>query len=71
MRTRTKREVAVEVTAATIKRGDLITVGGKPMLVTDLITLAGGAKRIRFKSGELLSIHAETRLIALRVVRGW
>lgn len=37
--------------------------------VTDPFQLPGGAKRLVFDSGELLTIHTGTRLVALRLVR--
>lgn len=68
---RTAKEVALDVTAATIRRGDRLTVGGQVMRVRDLVSLPSGAKRIRFSTGETLSIHCGTKLTAWRVVQGW
>ncbi|MFC1226845.1 hypothetical protein [Streptomyces sp. Sce081] len=59
----------VEITSTSVQRGDVIEVGGRQCRVTDLFQLPGGAKRLVFDSGELLSIHTGTRLIALRLVR--
>lgn len=59
----------VEITSASVQRGDIIQVGGQQCRVTDLFQLPGGAKRLVFDSGELLSIHTGTRLVALRLVR--
>jgi hypothetical protein len=61
--------VPVEITVASVQRGDVIDVGGSPRRVADLFHLPGGAKRLRFESGELLTMHSRTRLIALRVLR--
>ncbi|MEU0002826.1 hypothetical protein ABZ079_00590 [Streptomyces sp. NPDC006314] len=59
----------VEVTATTVQRGDVIQLGGTACRVMDLIQLPQGAKRLLFESGELLTIHARTRLVAVRVQR--
>ncbi len=59
----------VEITSASVQRGDIIEVGGQQCRVTDLFQLPGGAKRLVFDSGELLAIDTGTRLIALRLVR--
>ncbi|MFD9500606.1 hypothetical protein [Streptomyces sp. NPDC060035] len=60
---------SVEVTAATVQRGDIIQLGGQACRVSDLFQLPHGAKQLVFESGELLAIHARTRLIALRLLR--
>ncbi|MGQ4360090.1 hypothetical protein [Streptomyces sp. SAS_272] len=59
----------VEVTAATVQRGDIIQLGGRACRVQDLFQLSQGAKQILFDSGELLTIHARTRLAAVRMMR--
>lgn len=59
----------VEVTAATVQRGDIIQLGGQACRVSDLFQLPQGAKQLVFESGELLAIHARTRLTALRLLR--
>ncbi|CAL2057646.1 MULTISPECIES: hypothetical protein [Streptomyces] len=59
----------VEVTAATVQRGDVIQLGGLPCRVADLFQLPQGAKRLLFESGELLTMHARTRLVAVRMLR--
>lgn len=59
----------VEITSASVQLGDVIQVGGQQCRVTDLFQLPGGAKRLVFDSGELLTIHAGTRLMALRLRR--
>lgn len=61
----------VEITSATVQRGDVIQIGGEPCRVADLVQLQGGAKHLRFESGELLTMHARTRLVALRTPRRW
>ncbi|MFC8370956.1 hypothetical protein ACFUIT_23890 [Streptomyces sp. NPDC057239] len=59
----------VEITSTSVQLGDVIQVGGKQCRVTDLFQLPGGAKRLVFDSGELLTVHTMTRLVALRLVR--
>ncbi|QER84589.1 hypothetical protein [Streptomyces tendae] len=59
----------VEITSASVQLGDVIQVGGRQCRVTDLFQLPGGAKRLVFDSGELLTIHTGTRLVALRLMR--
>ncbi|OEV10513.1 hypothetical protein [Streptomyces nanshensis] len=68
---RTEKEVAIEVTVATVKRGDVITVGGQPMTVQSLFNLPGGGKRIGFASGAVLTLWPGTTLTALRIAKGW
>ncbi|MEV7305517.1 hypothetical protein ACFW61_18690 [Streptomyces microflavus] len=60
---------SVEVTAATVQRGDIVELGGQSCRVSDLFQLPQGAKQLVFDSGELLAIHARTRLTALRLLR--
>ncbi|WTI53515.1 hypothetical protein OG301_20215 [Streptomyces platensis] len=62
---------SVEITSTSVQRGDVIQIGGHPCRVTDLLQLPGGAKRLRFESGELLTMHSRTRLVALRTLRRW
>lgn len=59
----------VEVTAATVQRGDVIQLGGHACRVRDLFQLPQGAKQLVFESGELLTIHARTRPLAVRSPR--
>lgn len=59
----------VEITSASVQRGDVIQVGGQHCRVIDLFQLPGGAKRLVFDSGELLTMHTGTRLYALRLRR--
>ncbi|WP_326787701.1 hypothetical protein [Streptomyces sp. NBC_00151] len=59
----------IEVTAATVQRGDVIQLGGRACRVRDLFQLSQGAKQLVFESGELLTIHACTRLVAVRSMR--
>ncbi|MFJ5150696.1 hypothetical protein ACIQCF_03770 [Streptomyces sp. NPDC088353] len=59
----------IEITAATVQRGDIIQVGGRACRVRDLFQLPQGAKQLVFDSGELLTIHMRTRLVAVRTLR--
>lgn len=59
----------IEITAATVQRGDIIHLGGRACQVRDLFQLPQGAKQLVFESGELLTIHTRTRLIAVRTLR--
>ncbi|MFI9805858.1 hypothetical protein ACIHEJ_16075 [Streptomyces sp. NPDC052301] len=59
----------VEVTAATVRRGDIIQVGGRAFRVGNLFQLSNEAEQLLFESGELLTIHARTRLAAVRMLR--
>ncbi|MEW2439102.1 hypothetical protein AB0952_34010 [Streptomyces caniferus] len=62
---------SIEVTADSVQRGDVIQIGGHSCRVTDLLQLPGGAKRLCFESGELLTMHSRTRLVAVRTLRRW
>jgi hypothetical protein len=59
----------IEITATTVQRGDIIQLGGHAYRVRDLFQLPQGAKQLVFESGELLTIHARTRLVAARMLR--
>ncbi|WP_432082008.1 hypothetical protein [Streptomyces sp. WAC 04229] len=59
----------IEVTATTVQRGDIIQLGGRAFRVRDLFQLPQGAKQLVFESGELLTIHVRTRLVAVRMLR--
>ncbi|MFD4974752.1 hypothetical protein [Streptomyces sp. NPDC058424] len=61
----------VEITSTSVQRGDLIQVGGQECRVVDLFQLRDGAKRLVFESGELLTMHRRTRLVAMRMPRRW
>ncbi|MFI5545659.1 hypothetical protein ACIA6E_18005 [Streptomyces sp. NPDC051815] len=61
----------IEITSINVQRGDVIQIGGQPCRVTDLVQLPAGAKRLFFESGEVLTMHARSRLIALRMTRKW
>ncbi|MCX5557350.1 hypothetical protein [Streptomyces sp. NBC_00038] len=59
----------IEITSTSVQCGDVIQVGGQPCRVTDLLQLPHGAKQLLFDSGELLTMHTRTRLVAVRVPR--
>ncbi|MET7296696.1 hypothetical protein ABZS79_32140 [Streptomyces griseoloalbus] len=59
----------IEVTAATVQRGDIIQLGGRACRVQDLFQLPQGAAQLLFESGELLTMHTRTRLAAVRLMR--
>ncbi|MFD7320660.1 hypothetical protein ACFV9D_06145 [Streptomyces sp. NPDC059875] len=61
----------VEITSTNVQRGDVIQIGGQPCRVADLFQLPRGAKRLLFDSGDLLTMHPRTRLVAVRVLRRW
>ncbi|MEU5166225.1 hypothetical protein [Streptomyces mutomycini] len=60
---------SIEITAATVQRGDVIQLGGHACRVGDLFQLSRGAKQLVFESGELLTMHVRTRFVAVRVLR--
>ncbi|MFI6124749.1 hypothetical protein ACIBCU_34375 [Streptomyces sp. NPDC051064] len=60
---------SIEITAATVQCGDVIQLGGHACRVGDLFQLPRGAKQLVFESGELLTMHARTRFVAVRVLR--
>ncbi|MFD0367732.1 hypothetical protein [Streptomyces sp. NPDC127114] len=61
----------VEITSTNVQRGDVIQIGGHPCRVADLRQLPRGARRLLFETGEQLTMHPRTRLVALRVLRRW
>ncbi|NXY95687.1 hypothetical protein HYE82_15070 [Streptomyces sp. BR123] len=61
----------IEITSVNVQRGDVIQIGGQPCRVADLVQLPAGAKRLLFETGEVLTMHAQSRLIALRMMRKW
>ncbi|MER7463553.1 hypothetical protein [Streptomyces sp. NPDC097981] len=61
----------IEITSDSVQRGDVIQIGGQPCRVADLVQLRAGAKRLLFESGEVLTLHAQSRLIAIRMTRKW
>lgn len=67
-----KKEVTVqvEVDSRTVQWRDVITIGEQPMKVVDVIKLSGRATRLRFTSGETLTMSARTRFTVTRAARG-
>jgi hypothetical protein len=61
---------AVSVTSATVMPGDVIQIGGQPLRVADMVALPHKARRLRFETGETLTMHARSRLAAFRP-KGW
>ncbi|MEU3607250.1 hypothetical protein AB0E83_17670 [Streptomyces sp. NPDC035033] len=61
----------IEISSINVQRGDVIQIGGQPCRVADLRQLPLGAKRLLFETGEQLTMHPRTRLVALRVQRRW
>ncbi|MGW9494823.1 hypothetical protein ACWG5P_10600 [Streptomyces prasinus] len=59
----------VEITSTNVQRGDIIEVGGQQCRVIDLFQLPGGARQLVFESGERLTMHPGTRLLAVRILR--
>lgn len=59
---------AVTITAATVRVGDVIVLGGAPLRVLRLSTVPGGHRRLVFFTGEILIIHRRTRLNAVRLI---
>ncbi|MFB4194358.1 hypothetical protein [Streptomyces carpaticus] len=55
----------VDITADTVLVGDVLTVGGRQLLVADLVRVPGG-RRLRFASGETLTLHPHSRMTATR-----
>ncbi|MGW8850299.1 hypothetical protein ACWGNE_21295 [Streptomyces xiamenensis] len=56
---------AVEIAADTVMVGDVVTVGGRQLMVADLVSVPGG-RRLHFASGEVLVLHQHSRLTATR-----
>ncbi|MGK5638008.1 hypothetical protein ACSNOK_06775 [Streptomyces sp. URMC 126] len=61
----------LEVTATTVRRGDLIEIGRKQFKVRNLVDVPGGGRRVYFGSGEAFVFRRGTRLFAMRALRTW
>ncbi|WP_371653937.1 MULTISPECIES: hypothetical protein [unclassified Streptomyces] len=59
-------ESPVVVTSATVMRGDVIQIGGQSFELMDLINLSSRARRLRFRTGETLTMSSATGLSAMR-----
>lgn len=57
---------AVQINSYTVQVRDIITIGGEHFRVVNIVKLHGGARRLHLHSGEILSIHDGTTLMALR-----
>ncbi|MEU8464739.1 hypothetical protein [Streptomyces sp. NPDC029003] len=60
---------SVDITSISVQRGDAIQIGGRLCRVADLVQLPAGARRLVFESGEVLTMHAQSRLTAIRMMR--
>ena len=58
--------VPTEVNATTVRRGDLLTIGGKALVVRDLIALPVGGRRLALDSGESFTMRPTTVLTVNR-----
>ncbi|RKN10458.1 hypothetical protein [Streptomyces radicis] len=56
----------VEVDGASIRRGDVLTIGERPFVVLDHASLGDGEFGITFVTGESLSVRKATAMTALR-----
>ncbi|UCM90989.1 hypothetical protein [Streptomyces marincola] len=61
-------QIAVEVDARTVRRGDQLMIGGQCFTVGDMTALGPGRKRLLFTTGETFTLHARTVLWAARLV---
>ncbi|WP_372408714.1 hypothetical protein [Streptomyces luteireticuli] len=59
----------VEVTAATVRRGDLLEIGQREFKVDHAQNMPGGGKRVYFDTGEAFLMCTGTRLFAMRPVQ--
>ncbi len=59
-------QIAVEVDAGSVRRGDQLMVGGQCFTVEDMVTMAHGSKRLLFTSGESFTMRPTTVLWASR-----
>jgi hypothetical protein len=60
--------VRVEVPASALRRGDVLTIGGRPFTIRDRARMPGGELRLRLGGGAALTVPGATRLTALRAV---
>ncbi|MDT0342783.1 hypothetical protein [Streptomyces litchfieldiae] len=58
--------VSLEVDAGTVQRGDQLMIGGQAFTVQDMTTIARGAKRLEFATGESFTMRPTTILWAAR-----
>ncbi|MDT0443355.1 hypothetical protein [Streptomyces johnsoniae] len=60
--------VSVEIDVATVRRGDQVMVGGQAFVVSDMVNVAAGGKRLCFRGGESFTMCRTTVLWAARRV---
>ncbi|MDT0347645.1 hypothetical protein [Streptomyces litchfieldiae] len=60
--------VSIEIDAATVRRGDQLTIDGQAFTIRDMTALARGAKRLEFTTGDTLTLRPGTVLWAARQV---
>lgn len=65
---RTHRYVRVEVGWETVRRGDVIDLGGRGFEVVDVVQVSDTVKGLRFRTGQSMTIQPATRLSAVRAV---
>lgn len=63
--------LALTVASVTVLPGDMILIGGETFTVQDMVTLPHRAKRLRFETGETLTMNYRTRLTAFRPKARW
>lgn len=61
---------AVDVTAETVLCGDVFTVGGRLLVVVDLVRLREGGRRVLFASGEALTMNRGSWMTVTRTYGG-
>lgn len=63
--------LAVTVASATVLPGDMILIGDEKFTVHDMVTLPRRAKKLRFTTGETLTMNYRTRFTAFRPKDRW
>ncbi|UCM87476.1 hypothetical protein [Streptomyces marincola] len=58
----------MEIDAGTVRRGDQLMIGGQAFVVEDMTSMAHGAKRLIFTTGETFTLRRTTVLWAARCV---
>ncbi|WP_171166827.1 hypothetical protein [Streptomyces sp. I05A-00742] len=62
----------IEVTASTVRRGDLIEIGTQQFKVQSTFDMPGAGKRVYFSTGESFVFRRGTRVFAMRAaMRRW
>ncbi|MDT0343218.1 hypothetical protein [Streptomyces litchfieldiae] len=60
--------ISIEIDAATVRRGDQLTIGGQIFTVADMTALPRNGKRLHFTTGDSLTLRPTTILWAARRV---